>query len=525
MTAVDVQAMAEGAVVRFHIPGGGEVTVDARAHDLLLQVAGGRTLRVAASRAGFADAVLTVEEVCGDRLHRETVQGHLRQALFAAARARGVDVAPAYAAVNAVLATALPCCRGIVENPHLLNDIVRFRAAAAAVAYIEDGTLRDRNVPEQTDAWAHRLRDWRSLYRASGSVARSVNRTLALYSDDVAPELLWGLRRVVINAPLPSIQHVEVLGGLASVSDNDHATATPIDPALQAIVMRASAHQLGEALVLVDEADASLFNTDVAALRLAEVLTSVPLAQLQDARRRRISFRDLFEQALHELREVLRIDAETIAPPIPPPSSPGIRFLDNVGAILREGVAMQHCVATRAPRALAGESYLFHIDHGGARATAEVSHAGVVLEVRGPENTTNVAVRYAQNELRSWGARLALRSVGDPSTSLWTEPGPPLPAGSEPVRTVAELEAAVAALTTPFEPGDEAVWSWAARCAIDATVARRWLVVTRAAGFTWMLSSLDARGAIGGNALVIREAARAAVRVEAGFDDERTGRP
>jgi hypothetical protein len=507
-----------GAVVRFTHEGK-VVVVDARAHDLLVSVVGGRSLRVAASRAGFADAVQSVDEICASKMSVEKIEEYVRGALFAAARARGVDVEPAYRAVAEIDATVLPCCRGIVENPYLLADVARFRAAATAVAFLEETTLRDRTAPEQTDAWAYRLRDWRSLFVAPGSIARSVNRTLAQFGDEVAPELLWGLRRVKLTAPLSSVQHVEVLGGLGTLGDE--VTRSPlISAALQEVVLRASAQQLGEALVLVDEADPLFFGTEIAAQRLAEVLTSVPLAQLREDLDRRVSFSDLLERALNDLREVLKIDTETIAPPIPLPSSPGIRFLNTVGAILCEGVEMDHCVATRAPRALAGDSYLFHIDHEGQRATAEVGRSGAVLEVRGPHNTRNIAVAYAQAALRTWGARLGMHTMGDPSTSLWTTPAPPLPPGYEPVTTLAALGSALAALTTPPEDGDDSVWVWAARCAEEAVAGRRWLVALRAAGVTLTLSSLDDKGAVMGNAIAVREGARALGMVDDNDDDD-----
>lgn len=469
---------------------------------------------MAASRAGFADAVLSVGEHIHWAWSAETIRDRVRGALFAAARARGVDVEPAFTAVNAIQQTVLPCCRGIVDNRYLLADIVRFRAAATAVAFIEDESVKDRTVPEQTDAWAYRLRDWRSLFLAPGSVARSVNRTLSSFGEDVAPELLWGLRRVKLTAPLPSVQHVEVLGGLGLVG----APGPLIDPAVQEIVLRASERELGEALVLVDEADPTFFGTELAAARLAEVLTSVPVARLREDLDRRVSFGDLLERALNELRDVLKIDTETIAPPIPLPSSTGICFLGTIGAILREGVEMDHCVATRAPRALAGDSYLFHVDHEGLRATAEVSSNGTVLEVRGPKNVANTAVAWAEAELCTWGAQLALHLLESQSPSLWSAPAPPLPDGFAPVTTVGELREALASLTTPREPGDDAVWSWAASCAREAQQGRRWLVALRAAGIPLMLTSLDDKGAVTGNAVAVRDAARAAA--DALMDDD-----
>jgi hypothetical protein len=186
--------------------------------------------------------------------------------------------------------------------------------------------------------------------------------------------------------------------------------------------------------------------------------------------------------------------------------------LSTARAIVEEGATMGHCVATRAPRALAGLSYLFHIDHAGARATAEVSREGKVLEVRGPCNSENAAVHYATRELERWAARIALPSLGAPETSLWAMPGPPeLPPGYVPIHTLGMLQAAIASFTMHREPGDDAVWSWAT---MEATLAlsgsgpagaRPWFVAAQVDHVTFQVAVIDARGTIVQTATSVRE--------------------
>jgi formylglycine-generating enzyme required for sulfatase activity len=473
----------------------GSVVVDARDHDLVVAVQGGRTLRFAASSAGLDDATEHVRAVVGDAWPSPALAEHLHAILRSAAHLRGIDVDAAVAAVFAVRRTPFVCSRGVIENAYLLRDVEKFRAAAAAVAFIEDLAVRDANVPEATCAWAHRLRDWRSLLVAPGSVARSVNRTLAEFGDDASPQALWGLRRVPLVAPLPSLQHVEVLGCLgARLPARDTVV---IDPTLQQIVLAASPTELGEALVLLDEARAAAaaMRNEPPALALAEVLAGVPLNQLWALLDRRLRFADVMRVCIELLEGVLQ-DSEVavIEPPIRLPRARNVSFLATIAAIIREGARMEHCVAIRAPRAFAGESYFFHVVHGGHEATAEVGKNGAVIEVKGPRNTINEAVRYAQTALTAWGARLAVHAGDPPSTSLWRAPAPPVPEGCVAVKTLAELDAALDALTDEAEPGDRAVWPWVKHAAAAARAGRTWLVTERAAAVTLMLWSLDADG-------------------------------
>lgn len=495
------------------------VVVDARHHDFFLTRPGARPTRLAASRRGLGEAVQIVDDGLGvGLLSQDAIEGYLMDALIVAARQKDPLADEAFTAVDVIQRTPLVCCRGVVANHHLLQDIARFMPAAIAVSRIEEDDLTDASAPERTELWADRLSRWRELYCAPGSVQRSVNRTLAQFGDEASADALWGLRRVPIDAPLPSVQHLEVLGCLGN--RHPHIPGPPVDDALQEAILRATAAELGTALVLIDEGefDRVVFGRDPPAVRLAEILTVVPMDRLRTALDRRVRFQDLLEEAMHALQHVLRLHAQTIEPPIPLPRARGVRFLATIGDILKEGVDMDHCVATRAPRALAGSCYLFHVDHEGHEATVEVGSDGRVLEARGPENVHNAGVAWASATLAVWGAPLRFSTMGEPSTSLWVSPGPPPPPGTAPVQTLGELQQIATALLTPPEAGDDAVLQWCLQRADLARQGKAWLVVHRAAGVPFELSSIDDGGQTLDSTATVREgAAEAAARV---VDDE-----
>lgn len=488
MSDVDITTSAGGAVVTFRDDVQG-IVVDARDHDFIVRGTSPgvmHPMRLAASRVGLAE----VKAALGDAFRKsgllhDASEGYLMDALVVAARVHGDAIDDAFTTVDLIARTPLICARGVAHNRHLLDDVVRFRPAAVAVCSIEDLLPAEPSVPEQTEIWGSRLSRWRELFCAPGSVQRSVNRTLARFGDEATPEALWGLRRVVLDAPLSSVQHLEVLGSLGARGDGTAA----IDPDLQTAVLRASSQELGEALVLIDEGelDRVVFGRDPPAMRLAEILGAISVDRLAEALDRRVRFGDLLQHAIHALQEVLQLNTMAMAPPIPPPAVRGVRFLPTIGDILREGVEMDHCVATRAPKALCGESYIFHLDHAGERATAEVRKDGIVLEVRGPQNVKNGAVVWGTAVLDVWGARLRLANLGPPSTSLWVGEPPARPEGTGPIATLGELIAVLTAMTTPPEPGDERLWRRVGEAVERAIVGRSWLLVARVAGVPFML--------------------------------------
>jgi len=94
----------------------------------------------------------------------------------------------------------------------------------------------------------------------------------------------------------------------------------------------------------------------------------------------------------------------TARPPLPLPQTPGVTFLDTVGAICEEGTEMRHCIASYARGAAEGHYHLFHVTYEGEHATVQVdAYSGRVLQAHGPRNQRNNAVAWGTKVLNQWG--------------------------------------------------------------------------------------------------------------------------
>ncbi len=444
------------------------VHVDVAELELLVRAPGLRR-RHGLTSAGLLTAVRLVWRLSAQR-HPEHV---ILRAIDEAVRRHALRVRPELDGIDDVMAgrgfdlvPPLLWSRGVVLRPHVVKDLRRLRPAGIALQMLDDRADGDDTSPEYAALLAETVVEWARLYQHRESTARSVNRTLALYGDDATTTGLWGLRGLALRAPMTSLQHLEVLGHLALVIDDQTELS-----ALREIVESTSSSELGEALVLVDEGEVIVRQAwQTPGGQLAEILSAISVHVLRLQLGRRPRFRELLEEALHALRHVLRLRTVVAEPPIPPPAVVGVRFLTTVAEIADEGMRMDHCVATRAPRALAGQSYLFHVDHGGEAATAEVLATGQVAEVRGPHNQNNGACHRARAVLRPWG-----RLVG----VLRRDSGPfivpahvALPAGLRPVRNARVLIDAARALLPGIDDHGEALTRFIDGLAIAAAAGQ-----------------------------------------------------
>lgn len=106
--------------------------------------------------------------------------------------------------------------------------------------------------------------------------------------------------------------------------------------------------------------------------------------------------RDHFEPpSISEPVQPLDRTVRTQIPPTGLPCVNGVRFLKTVGDIIDEANVMQHCVQAYVNRALHGSSYLFHIEHLGEHATAELDENGHLRQAFGPMNCKNAASDFA----------------------------------------------------------------------------------------------------------------------------------
>jgi hypothetical protein len=320
----------------------------------------------------------------------------------------------------------------LFREPYILKDILTYRAAAIAFAYLQSDLWRppvrgaeEGEAPEERDMEASEapvqellgaMADWRGLFSPDGRPYRSLNRTLMNLPPDVPPELVCQLSRIRLERPVLDWLELTTLMLYVSATDTGppeagltrfrifhHATAAEIADAVRRIgtcTNRALHPERPDDLrfvirYLCDHPEPYHGNLPGLADR---VIRWHQRAHERERLERRIDRLGGHNQA-------------AVRPPIPLPAVPGVTFLGTVGEIVEEGARMHHCIATRAEDALHGRCYLFHIDHQGERASIEVSPEGGITQAQGPHNTDNVAVSWGAALLRAWGASLGVQKV------------------------------------------------------------------------------------------------------------------
>ena len=117
--------------------------------------------------------------------------------------------------------------------------------------------------------------------------------------------------------------------------------------------------------------------------------------------------REQTEERLHAQLQQSGLDQTTALPPVPHPVNTKemtFEFLATTHRIVTEGVAMSHCVAGYATKAVSGHCYLYHVTYKTECATAEIGANGLVCQIRGPHNSVNTATKAGLIALKAWGA-------------------------------------------------------------------------------------------------------------------------
>ena len=322
----------------------------------------------------------------------------------------------------------------LYREPYILHDILTYRAAAIAFAYLQSELWRpfvrvehaSENLPscgidvseppvaELLDSMV----DWRGLFSPDGTPYRSLNRTLMNLPRDVPPELVCQLSKIRLERPVVNwLELTTILLYASSVA------AVPPEAGLNRfrIFHHATAAQIAEALARIGaHTNRELSPRQPADLRFAlRYLCDYPephhgtLAGLVE---RVIRWHRQAHERQRLERQVIRLggyDQPAVPPPIPLPSVPGVTFLGTVGEIVEEGARMGHCIATRAADALRGRCYLFHIEHHGQRASVEVSAQGEIVDAQGPNNIDSAAAWWGASQLRNWAAGLVSQKIQD----------------------------------------------------------------------------------------------------------------
>ena len=89
-----------------------------------------------------------------------------------------------------------------------------------------------------------------------------------------------------------------------------------------------------------------------------------------------------------------------------------ITFIDSLAGISKEGEDMHHCVGGLGyiRKAYEAQSYFFHVDYKGEKATAEVNILqGEVIQIHGDHNHHNLAIEEGKEALNKWARRYRKR--------------------------------------------------------------------------------------------------------------------
>lgn len=384
----------------------------------------------------------------GDRL-KVLLRDAILERCRTVARRRDPRIDDVAARVHAFVNTPLVDSAAVLDTPWLIDDVLRFKAAAIAVAMAETLPPPVR-AAAGVRALIPLLSNWRSLFAKDGQVTRSVHKTLALLDEpdfaDVDVRDVWRLRQVSLVEPLRSPRHLRLLserlqiGGpsverdlrLLQLVDDDALDEALADVAralrLQRLAARQREHVLCEVLV---QSEARAGDMRLAASIAVRTLVRRRLEAVRDERRR--------------LPRVAGVELVAVAPPIPLPVDPRLRFLVTEEDFLREGERMHHCVGTYFATAASGRGYFFHFeDDDGTPATVCVGPLGTVMEAKGRCNEHNASARKAAALLWKWGAPISVLSLGEAEACLWHGEGLTLADHERPLRTLVALARAVA---------------------------------------------------------------------------------
>lgn len=341
----------------------------------------------------------------------------------------------------------------LYREPYILRDILAYRAAAIAFAYLQSDLWRppataqpgsgrelvgqepdaDAATPSAEDGSSdtattvsepavvdllNSMAQWRGLFSPDGKPYRSLDRTLMNLPQDVSPELVCCLSRIRLERPM--LHWLELTTLLLYTSSVD-AACSPAESIRFRMFHHASATDIARAVVRIgEETNRALHPRRPEDLRFAvKYLCDYPDAfhgPVAGLVERVIRWHRQAHEHHRVERQAIRLggyDQPVVQPRIPLPSLPGVTFLGSVGAIAEEGERMGHCIATRSEDALRGRCYLFHIDHQNERASVEVSVEGKIVDAQGPHNTDNTAACWGAMQLRSWAAGLVSRKILD----------------------------------------------------------------------------------------------------------------
>lgn len=326
------------------------------------------------------------------------------------------------------------------HDPYLISDVMSYRAAAHAMlmgAITEEP--RDQEglfilVGRDGDVdFKDVLKEWTIVYDVDLVLNRSKRRTIMNMPHFVSTKMLQYFRYIKLDRPLFTKQEVTWACVLSKMFHTGvcpwNRNGSILHPAKDDLnnAVRKYATMTGESLSV---------NATKSYHMLGEYIRDATEAHfvragdwMGDAR----TVTSLYKTA-HEIhgdlnrRQAERMfslhdgdpEEETKRPVLEPPKGKAITFLETAGAIVEEGVLMKHCIANYAGRAVQGGIYIFHIEFKGTMATAAVTSTGGAVQVHGPRNKVNTAVKYGRTIFNAWAKQLRNEQLHEPLTVTMT---------------------------------------------------------------------------------------------------------
>jgi hypothetical protein len=290
----------------------------------------------------------------------------------------------------------------LYERRYVIRDVLRYPAAAVAVKLARRlfEQLQERlglstqrvDVEVILDA----LSNWRGLFSPSGISYRSLDRTLMNLPTGWVGDIA-ALQHLPLTRPIETSLELEALAGRV---DYWHRLGDPAKDNHVQLLHRAGPQGIERAIARIGRI-------------VGRWLDPQCTLDIEFAMEFLAEFRELHAGLLdglvskairwHQRRRRSDLQQSNALPPIPLPIVNGVRFLVNASEVVDEGVRMGHCIGSYADRAASGQSFLFHVEHGGEEATVEVSDDGQIAAA-GPFNCLNGAATWGCARLGAWAA-------------------------------------------------------------------------------------------------------------------------
>lgn len=320
----------------------------------------------------------------------------------------------------------------IYQDKHIVNDLLNYNAiyyCLSGASYNEEGklifALPNTTVGNPNDNISVASSNWREIFTKDSVTYKALNKTLDAVPRCLPANYLFWLKEYRLTEPITDRIKLRAICCALECTKHNRVKLN-LD-----CIIRSSPEQIRHAFRLYKD---SLYRRPVRGNR------KKARKQLEGVNLRGSKGLTPFIQYLCDYDEVhtgeivglflkshewhrtgqynyairgLDKKTPTKLPPIPLPQDKEIRFLATVDDIAKEGLNMNHCIASYAGNAIDGVCYLFHCDKDEDTASIMVDYNGRVVQSYGPYNHKNEASIWAENTLAHWGKKLAEYKVAN----------------------------------------------------------------------------------------------------------------